>query len=169
MNTYLTIWGNGTITVNVCSSRQQLRTELENECPALSLEAGSTLVKTYLIPAGNAIEIKYSASEELILRIRRSDGSHINPHQLELVDLDVSTQVQKGSKRPSLTATQQSILDYIRMYRDDHGIPPSMREIQTTFGYKSQTTAVNHLKLMENKGYIKRQLGKARSIKIIDP
>jgi repressor LexA len=62
-----------------------------------------------------------------------------------------------------LTARQQEVLDFIRRQQQQTGFPPSSREIQTHFGFQSQTAAMNHLRALERKGAINRTPGKARS------
>jgi repressor LexA len=66
-----------------------------------------------------------------------------------------------------LTARQQEVLDFIRRQQQQTGFPPSSREIQTHFGFQSQTAAMNHLRALERKGVINRTPGKARSA--VDP
>jgi repressor LexA len=66
-----------------------------------------------------------------------------------------------------LTARQQQVLDFIRRQQQQTGFPPSSREIQTHFGFQSQTAAMNHLRALERKGVINRTPGKARSA--VDP
>jgi repressor LexA len=66
-----------------------------------------------------------------------------------------------------LTARQQEVLDFIRRQQRKTGFPPSSREIQTHFGFHSQTAAMNHLRALERKGVIVRTPGKARSS--VDP
>jgi repressor LexA len=66
-----------------------------------------------------------------------------------------------------LTARQQEVLDFIRQQQQLTGFPPSSREIQTYFGFQSQTAAMNHLRALERKGVITRTPGKARSA--VDP
>ena len=63
-----------------------------------------------------------------------------------------------------MTKRQQEIYDYIEDYQMDHGFAPSQREIQHHFGFSSQTTVADHLRLMEKKGFINRQSGCARAI-----
>src|SRR3984957_6258004 len=62
-----------------------------------------------------------------------------------------------------LTTRQQEVLDFIRQQQLQTGFPPSSREIQTHFGFQSQTAAMNHLRALERKGVINRTPGKARS------
>ncbi len=58
-----------------------------------------------------------------------------------------------------LTARQQEVLDYLQSEHRQTGIMPSTREIQTHFGFASQTAAVSHLRALEKKGVIKRREG----------
>ncbi len=59
----------------------------------------------------------------------------------------------------SLTRRQQEILDFVRKRRSENGKIPSTREIQRHFGFASQTAAVNHLKALERKGFLRRLPG----------
>lgn len=53
-----------------------------------------------------------------------------------------------------LTARQEEILDYIRAYQREHGIPPSVRVVQKHFGFASQNAAHAHLKALAAKGAV---------------
>jgi repressor LexA len=68
---------------------------------------------------------------------------------------------------PQLTARQEQVLAFIRRQQQRTGYPPSSREIQSFFGFQSQTAAMNHLRALEKKGVIRRTPGKARSA--VDP
>ena len=68
---------------------------------------------------------------------------------------------------PRLTARQEEVLNFIRKQQQRTGYPPSSREIQSFFGFQSQTAAMNHLRALEKKGVIRRTPGKARSA--VDP
>jgi repressor LexA len=65
-----------------------------------------------------------------------------------------------------LTQRQQEILDYLEATHREQGYLPSTREIQTRFGFASQTAAVNHLRALERKGVLKRLARKARAIQL---
>jgi repressor LexA len=66
-----------------------------------------------------------------------------------------------------LTTRQEEVLNFIRKQQQKTGYPPSSREIQSFFGFQSQTAAMNHLRALEKKGAIRRTPGKARSA--VDP
>jgi len=51
------------------------------------------------------------------------------------------------------------VLDFVREWRNWKGKMPSTREIQRHFGFASQTAAVNHLKALERKGFLRRMPG----------
>ncbi len=67
-----------------------------------------------------------------------------------------------------LTAKQQQIYDYIISFTDDHGYPPSVREIGEHVGLKSPSTVHFHLKGLQNAGVISQAAGKTRAISIND-
>jgi repressor LexA len=61
------------------------------------------------------------------------------------------------------------MLDFISQYKDNEGMPPSRREIQAHFGFKSMAAVDGHLRLMERKGAIRRAPNKARGLVIDNP
>lgn len=67
----------------------------------------------------------------------------------------------------ALTARQRNILDYLVGYIDDHGYPPSMREIGNFFSIKSTNGVSDHLRALERKGYISRSDGQSRGMTIL--
>ena len=67
-----------------------------------------------------------------------------------------------------LTARQQEILDYLQAEHRRTGIMPSTREIQSHFGFASQTAAVSHLRALEKKGAIVKEERKARAVMFAD-
>ena len=67
-----------------------------------------------------------------------------------------------------LTAKQAQIYDYIIEFTDEHGYPPSVREIGEYVGLKSPSTVHFHLKGLQNAGLITQAAGKTRAISIND-
>ncbi len=66
----------------------------------------------------------------------------------------------------NLTDKQKKIYDYIVDCHVGSGFPPTQAEIQRHFGFKSINAVRSHLVLIEKKGYIKLNFGKARGIKL---
>jgi repressor LexA len=64
----------------------------------------------------------------------------------------------------NLTKRQKEIIDYIRAYRETHGISPTQREIRETFRLSSFGTVQKHLKRLEEKGALKRDWNRSRGI-----
>ena len=67
-----------------------------------------------------------------------------------------------------LTTKQQQIYDYIISFTDEHGYPPSVREIGEYVGLKSPSTVHFHLKGLQSAGLITQAAGKTRAISIND-
>ena len=65
-----------------------------------------------------------------------------------------------------LTAKQQQIYDYIIAFTDEHGYPPSVREIGEYVGLKSPSTVHFHLKGLQSAGLITQAAGKTRAISV---
>lgn len=66
-----------------------------------------------------------------------------------------------------LTPTQVRILNFISDWHKRSGHPPTQAEIGNHFSYRSITTVRNHLQLIERKGYIHLDGGKARGIRLV--
>ncbi len=65
-----------------------------------------------------------------------------------------------------LTSEQQRVYSFIVKHRQQTGFPPTVREIAQGLGYKSPNNVRQHLRLIEQKGFIRLQAGKARGIEI---
>jgi len=65
-----------------------------------------------------------------------------------------------------LTLRQQEILGFLQIFSQDRGFWPSIREIRDHFGFNSTNAVVGHLRALENKGYISRIPGQARTYRI---
>lgn len=63
-----------------------------------------------------------------------------------------------------LTSRQQQVLDFVCRFRDEHGCPPSLREISEHIGTKGTATALLHLEALQRKGYISRRREGSRGI-----
>ncbi len=67
-----------------------------------------------------------------------------------------------------LSELQRSILHYVRICLDEHGRPPSLREIGERFGIRSTNGVRYHLSILERKGLIHRQGRVSRGIQLTD-
>jgi repressor LexA len=70
--------------------------------------------------------------------------------------------------RPKLTERQQQLLQYIEQEVSTTGVPPSIRQIGAALGISSTNGVRAHLKALENKGYIHRNLRTSRGISMLD-
>ncbi len=75
-------------------------------------------------------------------------------------------QLNGGFVMKQLTAKQQQIYDYIIAFTDEHGYPPSVREIGEYVGLKSPSTVHFHLKGLQSAGLITQAAGKTRAISV---
>ncbi len=64
-----------------------------------------------------------------------------------------------------LTKSQQKVYDFLRQ-EASMGVPPTVREICAATGLKSTSTVHAHLKTLERLGYITREAGHNRSIRV---
>jgi len=63
-----------------------------------------------------------------------------------------------------LTERQRNILDFIQREQREKGITPSTREIQSHFGFASQTSVMQYIAALERKGFLDRHARKARAL-----
>lgn len=67
-----------------------------------------------------------------------------------------------------LTARQKEILEFIHQFRKEKGVAPTHREICERFGFSSYGTAYKHLKLLSEKGFLKRDRHQRRGMELLD-
>ena len=65
-----------------------------------------------------------------------------------------------------LTAMEERILSYISSVIKERGYSPSVRDIQRALDIKSSSTVQLYVKKLEAKGYITKESGQSRSIRI---
>ena len=70
-------------------------------------------------------------------------------------------------KRPELNGREKSILRYIEKQIMNVGYPPSVREIGKAVGLSSTATVHGYLARLEDKGYIKKQDKKGRTLRLL--
>lgn len=69
--------------------------------------------------------------------------------------------------RDKLSKRQQQIYDFICSYTQNHGYPPSVREIGKAVGLASPSTVYMYLTVLQDRGYIKRESKKPRAIEVV--
>lgn len=66
-----------------------------------------------------------------------------------------------------LTRRQQDVFNFVRVYKDQQGVPPTLREIARHFGFRSATAAADHLRALREKGYLTNKPRQARSHQVL--
>jgi repressor LexA len=69
----------------------------------------------------------------------------------------------------ALTQRQKQILDYIHRSQQADGITPSFRDIAREFGFRSMTSAIDHVSALKKKGFLAARPNRARSLQVISP
>lgn len=69
----------------------------------------------------------------------------------------------------NLTKRQEDVLDYVKSYIASHGYPPTVREIGKALGVNSPATIQAHLEGLEEKGFIRKEGTKNRTIEVLVP
>jgi repressor LexA len=67
-----------------------------------------------------------------------------------------------------LTSRQHEILAFVNTHVDDHGYPPTVREIGRAVGLTSPSTVHAHLEKLEKAGLIRRDATKPRALEVIE-
>jgi repressor LexA len=81
--------------------------------------------------------------------------------------LDVERTFVTETGDPMLTTRQQEIWQFLAAYVDEHGYPPTVREIGEAVGLASPSTVHAHLASLEREGLIKRDPTKPRAIELV--
>ncbi len=69
----------------------------------------------------------------------------------------------------TLTNRQRRVLDVIRDSVDARGYPPSLREIGDAVGLTSPSSVAHQLKMLERKGFLRRDPHRPRAIEVVNP
>ena len=72
-------------------------------------------------------------------------------------------------RRKSLSDKQRAILEVIQRSIVRHGYPPSMREIGQAVGLTSTSSVAHQLRVLEEKGYLKRDPNRPRALEVFLP
>jgi repressor LexA len=67
----------------------------------------------------------------------------------------------------ALNPRQREILEFLRDHKQSHAYPPTVREIGQAVGLSSSSTVQNHLNALEQKGYIRRDPTKSRTVEVV--
>lgn len=70
-------------------------------------------------------------------------------------------------KLPPLGARQFKVLIEIYRYVDNYRYPPSIRELSQAVGVASTSTVNHHLFQLAKKGYIEKESGKSRALRVL--
>jgi repressor LexA len=68
---------------------------------------------------------------------------------------------------PVLTGRQQEIFDFLVAYQEQHGYPPTVREIGEAVGLASPSTVHAHLANLERAGHLRRDPTKPRALELL--
>jgi repressor LexA len=68
-----------------------------------------------------------------------------------------------------LTARQTRILEHLRDFMERRGYPPSMREIGEAVGLTSSSSVAHQLKVLEEKGFVRRDPNRPRALEVFLP
>jgi repressor LexA len=67
----------------------------------------------------------------------------------------------------NLNPRQREILDFLSIHAQSHAYPPTVREIGHAVGLSSSSTVQNHLNTLEQRGYIRRDPTKSRTVEVV--
>ena len=81
----------------------------------------------------------------------------------------VTEMPDQPSPVPGLTGRQLGILNVIRDAVEARGFPPSVREIGDAVGLASPSSVAHQLKVLEQKGFLKRDPNRPRALEVMHP
>lgn len=87
--------------------------------------------------------------------------------EVQLSDIDVSPETLAGAH--GLTRRQIAILSVVKQHIDEHGYPPSIRDVAERSGLASTSSVTYQLKVLEEKGFIKRDPNRPRAVVVTMP
>jgi repressor LexA len=94
-------------------------------------------------------------------RARLSDRPHDGAPHRTVTPIGSITATGPGA---DLTPRQRRILEFLRDWADQHGYPPSVREIGEAVGLVSPSSVAYQLKALERKGYLRRDPNRPRAV-----
>jgi repressor LexA len=74
--------------------------------------------------------------------------------------------VSASSSSLSLTARQQRVLDWIRRHLEATGMPPTRAEIAAGLGFRTASSAEDHLRALARKGVLELTPGASRGLRL---
>ncbi|WP_433872046.1 transcriptional repressor LexA [Saccharopolyspora sp. CA-218241] len=80
---------------------------------------------------------------------------------------DVPTLPQQANGTDGLSERQLKVLDAIRTWMREHGYPPSVREIGDAVGLTSTSSVAYQLRVLERKGYLRRDPHRPRTVGVL--
>src|SRR5208283_2623360 len=69
----------------------------------------------------------------------------------------------------AVTRRQKQVYDFLAKFVDEHGYSPSFEEISEGLGLSSLATVHKHISNLEQKGLLKRDYNRSRSIDLLKP
>jgi repressor LexA len=80
----------------------------------------------------------------------------------------IEATLDQAQSSQELTKRQREILEFIQVYLDDNGYPPTVRDIGGAVGLTSSSTVHAHLSNLEKAGAIRRDPTKPRALEILE-
>ena len=68
-----------------------------------------------------------------------------------------------------LTERQQAVLNWIRTYMGNHGLPPTRGEIAKGLGLYDASSVKGHIETLQNKGWLEVLKNKYRGMRLLEP
>jgi repressor LexA len=85
-----------------------------------------------------------------------------------ILSYDIMLIIKRGVIMNEIKDKQLEIYEFLKIYTENKGYPPSVREICDAVNLRSTSTVHGHLKRLEKKGFIKRDPTKPRALEIME-
>mgnify|MGYP003452152781 CR=1 FL=1 len=93
------------------------------------------------------------------------DSSEVSRYGLTMSD-EITELPDGPADETGLTPRQRKILEFLRDSFEQRGFPPSMREVGAAVGLASTSSVSHQLRVLEGKGFIKRDQSRPRALEI---
>lgn len=67
-----------------------------------------------------------------------------------------------------LTERQRDVLDFVARFQEEHGVAPTLREIAEHFGFSSTASAQKHVRLLVEKGLLRKAKHQKRGLELAE-
>lgn len=108
-----------------------------------------------------------SREQEAVVTTNTTDSVDSRVDDTDDTPAEVSILPTQATSTEELSERQRRVLDAIREWMRAHGYPPSVREIGNAVGLTSTSSVAYQLRVLERKGYLRRDAHRPRTVGVL--